>query len=86
MRIKSCYVTQCRSTSPLNLDRFSPYWYWRTKVNGWIVNRQLGQRAAELYGEWTKNDLRASTLHAQICEVAGKAAERILVDVDLLPV
>jgi hypothetical protein len=55
-----------------------PYFQWTAKVDGKTVNRRLGAREAELYGEWIANDRRLRAIIDQMREVAAKATELIL--------
>ena len=58
-----------------------PYFQWTAKVGGKTVNRRLTPSEAALYGEWIGNDRRVRAIIAEMREVAAKAQQLMLEEV-----
>jgi Family of unknown function (DUF6788) len=59
-----------------------PYYQWTAKLNGKTVTRRLTDREAELYKAWIANDRQLRAVIGQMRQVAAKAGELIIAEVD----
>lgn len=55
-----------------------PYYQWTAKVDGKTVTRRLSSPEAKLYQEWITNDRRMRRLIQQMRQVAAKAGELLV--------
>lgn len=59
-----------------------PYFQWTAKVGGKTVNKRLTPSEAALYSEWIRNDRQVRALLAEMREVAAKAQQLMLEEVE----
>jgi hypothetical protein len=76
-RLTTCGKLGCRCTGKPPLPH-GPYFQWTRKLRGKTVTRRLTAAEALLYGEWTENARRLSTILANMETVSEDAAEILL--------
>jgi hypothetical protein len=80
-RSTRCGTPSCRChADPPRLH--GPYWQWTAKVNGKTVTRRLSQTDAKLYHEWISNDRKLRKTITRMRQVAAKASELMITEVN----